>query len=60
MGLAPAFNHNQYHPLLLGMILERTTRVPVTQDLQLYARPGQLPGPPPSPASLRSPRSPPP
>jgi CubicO group peptidase (beta-lactamase class C family) len=29
-----AFNYNPYHPLLLGMILERTTHRPVTQYLQ--------------------------
>jgi CubicO group peptidase (beta-lactamase class C family) len=28
------FNYNQYHPLLLGMILERTTHRPVSQYLQ--------------------------
>jgi CubicO group peptidase (beta-lactamase class C family) len=29
-----AFRYNQYHPLLLGMILERSTGRPVTQYLQ--------------------------
>ena len=29
-----AFNYNPYHPLLLGMILERTTHRPVAQYLQ--------------------------
>jgi CubicO group peptidase (beta-lactamase class C family) len=29
-----AFNYNPYHPILLGMILERTTHRPVSQYLQ--------------------------
>ena len=29
-----AFNYNQYHPILLGMILERTTHRPVSRYLQ--------------------------
>jgi len=28
------FNYNQYHPLLLGLILERTTQRPVTQYME--------------------------
>jgi CubicO group peptidase (beta-lactamase class C family) len=32
--IGASFNYNKYHPLLLGMILERTTHMPVAEYLQ--------------------------